>query len=80
MGTQENVNVVETQKVTIEMHDMGKGIGKQKHGRKSKGKGVDVVVTTKANVKTWVRGPTNDYELTFVAKKKKKRQKLWSTT
>jgi len=32
MGTQENVNVVETQKVTIEMHDMGKQIRNQKHG------------------------------------------------
>ncbi len=76
MGSQENVNVVVTQKVTIEIHDMRKGIGKQKHGRKSKGKGVDVVVTTKANVKTWVQGPTNDYELTFVAKKGKKKAKV----
>lgn len=49
-----NVSVVETQEVTIEMHDTRKGIGKQKHGWKSKGKGVDVMVTTKANVKTQV--------------------------
>ncbi len=76
MGTQDNVNVVETEKVTIEMHDMGKGIGKQKHGRKSKGKGVDAVVTTKANVKIWVRGPTNDYELIAIAKKGKKKAKV----
>ncbi len=31
---------------------MGKIIEKLKHGKKSKGKGVDVVVTTKAKVKT----------------------------
>ncbi len=47
-----NVSVVETQEVTIEIHDTRKGIGKQKHSWKSKGKGVDVMVTTKANVKT----------------------------
>ncbi len=47
-----NVSVVETQKVTIEMHDTWKRIGKHKHGWKSKGKGVDVMVTTKANAKT----------------------------
>jgi len=34
------------------MHDMGKFFEKLKHGKKSKGKGVDVVVTTKAKVKT----------------------------
>ncbi len=31
---------------------MGKRIEKLKHGQKSKGKGVDAVVTTKAKVKT----------------------------
>lgn len=58
------------------MHDMGKGIEKLKHGQKSKGKGVDAVVTTKAKVKTWAQGAINDYELTFVAKKIKKKAKV----
>jgi hypothetical protein len=52
MKGEANVSVVETQKVTIEMHDTWKRIGKHKHGWKSKGKGVDVMVTTKANAKT----------------------------
>ncbi len=71
-----NVSVVETQEVIIEMHDMGKWIGKQKHGWKSKGKGVDVMVTTKANVKTRAWSPSDDYELTSVAKKGKKKAKV----
>jgi hypothetical protein len=53
------------------MHDIGKGNCIPKHGGKSKGKGViDVVVTKK--VKTRARGPTNDYELTSIPKKKGK--------
>jgi hypothetical protein len=57
------------------MHDIGKGNRIQKHGGKSKGKGVvDVVVTRK--VKTCVQGPTNDYELTYVPKKGKKKAKV----
>jgi len=35
------LSVVETHEVIIEMHDMGKRIEKLKHGKKSKGKGVD---------------------------------------
>jgi hypothetical protein len=53
LETYENVNVVETQKVTIEMHDIGKGNHILKHGGKSKGKGVVGVVVTK-KVKTHV--------------------------
>jgi len=34
------------------MHDMGNFFEKLKHGQKSKGKSVDVIVTTKAKVKT----------------------------
>jgi len=53
LETYENVNVVETQKVIVEMHDIRKGNHISKHGGKSKGKGVvDVVVTKK--VKTHV--------------------------
>ncbi len=55
---------------------MGKGIEKLKHGPKLKGKGVDAVVTTKAKVKTWAQGPIDDYELTFVRKKRKKKAKV----
>ncbi len=58
------------------MHDMGKGIEKLKHGQKSKGKGVGVEVSTKAKVKTWTQGPIDDYELTFVAKRRKKKSKV----
>jgi hypothetical protein len=46
--TQENGSVAETQKVNVEMHDIGKGNCIYKHGGISKGKGVvDVVVTGK---------------------------------
>jgi hypothetical protein len=58
---------------------MGKGIEKRKHGQKLKGKGVDAMVTTKANEKTRAQGPIDDYELTFVEKKGRRKQKLWIT-
>jgi hypothetical protein len=34
------------------------------------------VVATKAKVKTWAQGPIYEYELTFVAKKRKKKEKF----
>ncbi len=46
--TQENVSVAKTQKVNVEMYDVGKENCIQKHGGISKGKGVvDVVVIGK---------------------------------
>jgi hypothetical protein len=33
-------------------------------------------VSTKAKVKTWTQGPIDDYELTFVAKRRKKKSKV----
>jgi hypothetical protein len=48
LETQDNLSVAETQKVNVEMHDVGKGNYIQKHGGISKGKGVvDVVVIRK---------------------------------
>jgi hypothetical protein len=57
------------------MHDGGKKNRIHKHGGKSKGKGVvDVVVTRK--MKTHAQSPTDDYELTFIPKKGRKRAKV----
>jgi hypothetical protein len=42
---EKNLSVAKTQEVIVKMHDGGKGNWLQKHGGKSKGKGViDVVV------------------------------------
>jgi len=74
LETQENVCVVETQKVNIEMHDIGKGNCIQKHGGISKGKGVVDVGEWKGE-ETYLRS-TYDYELTSIPKKGKKRAKV----
>ncbi len=75
--THKIVNVIETHEITINTHDTLKGNDKQKHGGKSKGKGVvDVVAIVEGKVKMLVQGLAYNNELVFVIKRRKKKVKV----
>jgi hypothetical protein len=60
----------------MEMHDMGKRIEKQKHGRKSLGEKCNRNGDHKGKGEDMNSRSANDYELIFVRKKKKKNAKV----